>query len=216
MRARSVIDVGCGIGTWLQAFAKNGVERLQGVDGAYVKREQLLIPKKSFLAHDLTQPLPSFAQFDLAMSVEVAEHLPADCAAQFVDSLCALAPAVLFSAAVPFQGGDDHINEQWPEYWAALFARRDYVVYDCIRPLVWNNADVAYYYAQNIFVYVKRSAIADYLALNAHQPATGPLARIHPRRWLEANDAKRQRLPPLLRALPYSVSNAIKRRIGFR
>jgi SAM-dependent methyltransferase len=209
-QARSVIDVGCGIGTWLQAFRKLGIEQLQGVDGDYVNRSQLLIPSANFKPHDLKAPLKMNAHFDLAMSVEVAEHLPASCAAQFVASLCGLAPVVMFSGAAPFQGGDDHINEQWPEYWVDLFKSQGFVAYDCIRPLIWNDPNVAYYYAQNIIVFVRSGAIEHYPAIKALTPASGPLARIHPRRWLEAHDPKRQRLPPLLRALPHSLSNAVK------
>jgi hypothetical protein len=85
------------------------------VDGAYVQPALLAIPQEQFLAHDLTLPLHAGRTFDLALSLELAEHLPPECAGVLVDSLARLAPAVVFSAAVPFQGGVGHVNERWPE-----------------------------------------------------------------------------------------------------
>jgi hypothetical protein len=183
------------------------------VDGEYVDHSQLLIDRETFHGHDLAQPLRLDQTFDLAVSVEVAEHIVGEKAQVFIDSLVGLAPLVLFSAAIPHQGGDNHVNEQWPEYWVERFAFRNYVAYDCIRPLVWDDPTVAYYYAQNMFVFVKHDRANDYSALRSLMPAAGALSRVHPRRWLQANDPRRQRLPPLIRALPYSVSNAVGLRI---
>ena len=116
IRPKKVVDVGCGLGTWLSVFAEAGITDYLGVDGSYVPADMLLIPRDRFLAHDLTQPLQLPDRYDLAVSLEVAEHLPASCAEAFVESLTNLAPVVFFSAAVPFQGGTTHVNEQWPEY----------------------------------------------------------------------------------------------------
>jgi SAM-dependent methyltransferase len=214
LRPSSVVDVGCGVGTWLQVFSECGIADIQGIDGAYVNVQQLCIEAGKFKAHDLRKPLSMSRQYDLATSVEVAEHLPAPSAEQFVSSLCGLAPAVMFSAAIPFQGGDDHINEQWPEYWAALFASRGYVAYDVLRPLLWNNPSVAYYYAQNLLLFVRADAVESYAGLRGLRPCDGPLARVHPRRWLQAHDPRRQRVPPLLRALPFALSRAVSLRAG--
>ena len=212
-QARSVVDVGCGIGTWLQAFRRLGIGNAVGIDGNYVDRQQLLIPPDTFRPHDLNTPIRLETEFDLALSVEVAEHLSASRAGQFVESLCALAPVVAFSAAIPYQGGNDHVNEQWPGYWAALFAKCGYAAYDCLRPQLWNIPEVAYYYAQNMLLFVRKDRVASYPALGGLSETQEPLAMVHPRRWLEANDPKRQRLPPLLHALPHSLSNAVKRRV---
>jgi SAM-dependent methyltransferase len=209
----SVIDVGCGVGTWLSVFRELGVAQILGVDGDYVERGQLLIDPDAFLSHNLSEPLRLDRQFDLAVSLEVAEHIPEARSQVFVESLTSLAPLVLFSAAIPFQGGDDHVNEQWPDYWVARFAERNFVAYDCIRALVWDDPSVAYYYAQNAFMFVRRDMVTRYPTLQSLSPAEGALARVHPRRWLQAHDPRRQRLPPLIRALPHSVSNAMKLRI---
>jgi SAM-dependent methyltransferase len=209
----SVIDIGCGVGTWLSVLRELGVGRTVGVDGSYVDREQLLIDDGSFHSHDLSRPLRLEQGFDMAMSLEVAEHISGSSANTFVESLTKLAPLVLFSAAIPHQGGDNHVNEQWPEYWIERFAQRQFIGYDCIRPLVWDDASVAYYYAQNTFVFVHRDRLSDYPMLANSVPAAGMLARVHPRRWLEANDPRRQPLRPLVRALPHSLCKALGLRV---
>jgi SAM-dependent methyltransferase len=154
LQPRSVVDVGCGIGQWLGEFTARGVEDYLGIDGPHVQAEQLRIPRERFRAHDLSQPLRLERRFELALSLEVAEHLPARQAAGFVDLLTRAAPAVVFSAAVPAQGGFGHVNEQWPWYWKQLFAVRGYVQLDPFRKALWRDPEVACYYQQNLFLYV--------------------------------------------------------------
>jgi SAM-dependent methyltransferase len=152
-----VIDVGCGDGTWLKVLQENGVKEVLGVDGSYIDETTLVIPKDNFISHDLKLPLSIDKKFDLAMSLEVAEHLPEACAESFINSLVSLSDVILFSAAIPYQGGDNHINEQWQDYWAEKFQKRDYIAIDYIRPKVWNNSKVAYWYRQNILLFVHTS-----------------------------------------------------------
>jgi SAM-dependent methyltransferase len=184
---RSVIDVGCGQGAWLAAFREHGVEDVRGVDGDYVDRQRLEVPAEWFESHDLTQPLRLERTFDLVVSLEVAEHLPAERADAFIDSLTRLGPLVLFSAAAPFQGGVHHVNEQWPAYWAARFAARGYLPIDCLRRRLWTNEDVEWWYAQNTFLYAEQSHLESQPSLKAEYEAAGPaaLALVHPRRYLE-------------------------------
>src|SRR4051794_16368213 len=92
VRPQSVVDVGCGNGPWLGVWLELGVDDVIGVDGDYVDRTTLRMPADRFLARDLTQPLRLDRGFDLAMSLEVGEHLPHERAASFVGDLCALAP----------------------------------------------------------------------------------------------------------------------------
>jgi SAM-dependent methyltransferase len=159
LKPRSVVDVGCGVGTWLAEFAKLGISDFIGVDGEYVPLERLQIPAERFLPRDLTQPLDLGRTYDLAMSLEVAEHLPAESAERFVDSLTNAAPIVLFSAAVPGSGGTGHINEQWPRYWRTLFRQRRYLPVDAIRSLIWGNCEVAWWYQQNMLLYCREDAL---------------------------------------------------------
>lgn len=156
----SVVDVGCGIGTWLSVFKKNGVRKIVGIDGSHVDREQLLfhIDEEEFMIRDLIEPLAVKQKFDLVVSLEVAEHLPEKVSDTFVKSLTQLGDHILFSAAIPHQGGDGHINEQWPLYWKTKFNLLDFEVYDCIRPRIWESLDVNWWYKQNIFMAVNRDS----------------------------------------------------------
>lgn len=186
LQPAAVVDVGCGSGAWLAVWRECGVTDVRGVDGAYVKPESLLIPAEQFTAHDLTQPLRLARQFDLVMSLEVAEHLPAEHAARFVQTLTALGPVVLFSAAIPQQGGVGHINEQWPQYWAELFTRFDYVAIDCLRRRCWHDPAVEWFYAQNMVLYAQRAFVAGHAALQREliNQSGPPPALVHPRKYL--------------------------------
>jgi SAM-dependent methyltransferase len=194
VRPRSVVDVGCGLGTWLAVFLENGIADVVGVDGDYVDRARLEIPPESFLPRDLSRALHLDRTFDLAVSLEVAEHLPAECAATFVDSLTTLSPFVVFSAAIPFQGGTNHVNEQWPDYWAALFEERGFAPVDCIRREVWSNEAVEWWYAQNILLFVdeRRLAVPPDAGMPFQRTPRGELALVHPRQYLWQVDSARE------------------------
>jgi len=146
IKPRSVVDVGCGQGWWGAAFADLGAE-VVGVDGDYVTD-----PVVDLRHHDLTAPLPDLGTFDLAVCLEVAEHLPAPVAGQLIDDLCRLAPFVLFSAAIPKQGGVGHLNEQWPAYWVDHFHRNGFECSGDLRWEIWQNPDVEPWYCQNLIL----------------------------------------------------------------
>jgi 2-polyprenyl-3-methyl-5-hydroxy-6-metoxy-1,4-benzoquinol methylase len=110
---KSVIDIGCGPGAWLSILNDYCIKDVLGVD-YHLDKRLLQIPESQYLVHDLTMPFRIDRKFDLVISLEVAEHLPIECAETFIDSLVKLGPVILFSAAIPFQGGGSHINEQWP------------------------------------------------------------------------------------------------------
>src|SRR5262249_47548981 len=112
--ARSVVDVGCGDGTWLAAFRRHGAREILGIDGATLRPDDLAIPPEDFVVKDLAAPFTVDRTFDLAVSLEVGEHLPDSAAPGLVASIARLAPIVVFSAAVPHQTGHRHVNERWP------------------------------------------------------------------------------------------------------
>ncbi|MGC3946009.1 MAG: methyltransferase domain-containing protein [Chryseolinea sp.] len=158
---RSVIDVGCGTGTWLKVFADNGITDCVGIDGDYVDRSKLKIPIESFRAQDLRTSWSIGRKFDLAVCLEVAEHLPEQNSTMLVDALTRHADVILFSAAIPGQGGQNHINEQWPQYWERKFNEKGFYFHDVIRPLIWHNTRVDWWYRQNMFL-VRRGERAAY------------------------------------------------------
>jgi tetratricopeptide (TPR) repeat protein len=188
----SVIDIGCGVGTWLSVYRKHGVAEMQGVDGDYVDRNLLMIDAGDFRAHDLSAPFVSAKRYDLVQSLEVAEHIDPDHAQRFVTGLTALGDAILFSAAVPCQLGVGHVNEQYVDYWIELFSGQDYVPVDAFRPAVWNHEDVEICYRQNLLLFVHSSSIAGNQKLMDAQAHTRreQLSLIHP----ELYQARIQRL----------------------
>jgi SAM-dependent methyltransferase len=206
--ATSVCDLGCGRGTWLKAFMENGVEDVLGIDGDYVDRTKLAVPADRFHAHDLSCPLEAPRRFDLAVSLEVAEHLPHSVAESFVGALVALAPVVLFSAATPLQGGVGHVNEQWQEYWASIFARHRYQWIDCIRPRIWTDSSVASWYRQNTLLYASAEAISGNPQLQRERDmsANCVLSMAHPEQVVFG-------FRRILSLLPGSLMKALKRRV---
>jgi SAM-dependent methyltransferase len=221
-RPRSVIDFGCGLGAWLAVARAHGVPDICGVDGAWVSPAELEIPAASFVAWDLTKPFKPDRRFDLAVCVEVAEHLPRQSAKALVSSLVAAAPVVLFSAAIPGQGGVEHFNEQWPDYWATLFRAFDFVPIDCFRPALWLDERVEASYRQNLLLYVERALLPKL----GDQARTGPLSDdpmplVHPRVFELAVSHARAQLPghdgvALRSVLPFTArvgQAAIRRRV---
>lgn len=220
----SVIDVGCGVGGWLRVFQEHGVGTIAGVDGDWVDEEMLQIPRTAFHRADLSRPFHVAGRFDVALSLEVAEHLPPESAAGFVASLTALAPIVVFSAAIPFQGGVEHKNEQWPEYWAALFANHGYVAVDCLRRRVWQNENARFWYAQNMMMFVREDqlgALRDPETRQGHR-AGSMLSIVHPKQYLQIAALYQQTLQRadqlpishLLRALPRALLRSVTRRMS--
>jgi SAM-dependent methyltransferase len=183
---RSILDVGCGRGAWVLAAMELGVEDAYGVDGTYIDPDTLLIPRSHFQTADLSRPFEVPRQYDLALCLEVAEHLPKRAAASLVNSLTAASPAVLFSAAIPGQTGTHPINEQFPEFWYRLFSERDFVAVDAVRPRIAWDARVEPWYAQNILLYVSRDWLEAEAPLRDYQPIRDPdrlLPWIHSEIW---------------------------------
>ncbi len=153
---KSVLDIGCAQGTWLNCWAAHGVTDIQGVDGDYVDRYKLAIPVGSFQAQDLNEPVDLGRTFDLACSFEVAEHVRAENAERFVESLTRHASLVLFSAAPPGQGGENHVNEQPYDYWRRFFRKKGYSAFDCIRSEIVHFKQIPYWYRYNMLLFVHR------------------------------------------------------------
>ncbi len=152
----SLLDVGCGLGNWAAVAKKMGVPKIMGIDGYYVNKSLLKINQEEFLAIDLKESFDLKHQFDLVICLEVAEHLPVDSSEVFVKSLVNHSEVILFSAAIPGQGGQFHINEQWPSYWQELFEKNGFEMIDFFRNKIWNNSQIDPWYRQNLFLVVKK------------------------------------------------------------
>jgi SAM-dependent methyltransferase len=155
IKPNSVVDFGCGVGTWLATGKRLGAERCLGLEGAWVKTQSLAAADLEVRDTDLEQTVSLNERFDLAISLEVAEHLAPQRSDSFVADLCKASDVVLFSAATPGQDGDGHQNEQWPSYWAERFIRLGYMPLDIIRPIIQLDQTIQPWYRTNVILYAR-------------------------------------------------------------
>ena len=157
----TVIDVGCGEGTWLEVWQKAGAV-VAGIDSP-IDAANLKINPKCVIEADLeNEHINCEDKFALAMSLEVGNRLSAGRADSFVHELTALSDVVMFSSAVPGQDGASQVNARWQSYWAGKFSAEGYVAIDCLRPFLWESKGVIVYYAQNILLYVREAALVSF------------------------------------------------------
>jgi len=178
------VDVGCGNGAWLSVFKKNGYQ-VFGIDGNAIDDSKRLINKEEYQRFDLEKSISLNKKFDLCMSLEVAEHLSPARASSFVQDLTSLGDIVLFSAAIEKQGGQHHINCQWQAYWADKFDKENYECIDIVRPIIWNNKDVEWWYKQNMLLYVHRQRHQELIkTLRSKIESKLPLDVVHPETYI--------------------------------
>jgi hypothetical protein len=208
---QTAVDVGCGCGAWLHVLHECGVTEIAGYDGDYVDRSMLLIDPKYFTPVDLCGEFAAGRNFDLAISLEVAEHLPSPFSEALVRQLVAIAPMVLFSAAIPGQPGNYHVSEQWQDYWRSLFRSFSYHPVDLVRPMVWGNPNVEYWYQQNVILYCNEDTLRNRPQLR-RVPDNVSLNLVHP----DLYKLKLWQLDPslkeALKMLPRLASLAVSRR----
>lgn len=185
---QSVVDFGCGRGAWLRVFQECEVETVLGLDGPHVDPGHLLIAPEVFRAVDLSRPITTPDRYDLALCLEVGEHLPKRACRSLVSSITSAAPVVLFSAAIPGQGGTHHVNEQWSAFWDALFADHDFQKMDPIRREIWFDKRVKWYYRQNIVMYAATRVVEQSQTLLAETAA----ARDSSTEWVHVRVLNRQ------------------------
>lgn len=155
---KSIVDFGCGMGNFLAKGKKiMGPEgKILGLDGEYVERNLLQIDAVTeFMAVDLTQKINLPGKFDMAISLEVGEHLEEQYADQFIENIVNASDIILFSAALPGQYGVHHVNEQYISYWINKFEKYDYTCHDIIRPQIWWDKEIDLDYRQNTVVFTK-------------------------------------------------------------
>jgi SAM-dependent methyltransferase len=154
----SVVDVGCGNGSWLRVFLDHGINNICGYDISDLEQEAYLVNKK-FIKTNNNFTSIDFSikgKYDLLICLEVVEHLPRKISKNFIKKISNVSPLILFSAAIPGQKGTGHVNEQVPSYWRRLFNDNDFVEIDFLKPLLWKNAKIAWWYRQNITMYISK------------------------------------------------------------
>lgn len=156
-KPESVVDIGCGVGNFLREFKKNGVKEILGVDGAWADLEEIErnIGKSDFIDFNLESVFKPTRKYDLATSFEVAEHIDEVYANNFVETLTNSSDNIVFSAAIPRQGGQNHLNEQWNEYWIEKFDKKGFKCIDFLKPYFWNNKNIFWWYKQNILFFTR-------------------------------------------------------------
>ncbi|HMP90757.1 MAG TPA: methyltransferase domain-containing protein [Kiritimatiellia bacterium] len=175
----TVLDIGCGTCDWLNAFQAHG-SSVTGVDGPYADIIAVKMDPSRVILHNLETPLDLQTTFDLVVSLEVAEHIHPLSAKTFIDSVTRHGKIILFSAAIPLQGGQNHLNEQWPGFWRRLFKENGYYYCDIIRPKFWDDQRVDVFYRQNMFLVCENS-------LRDRYPETNTILNIvHPESYLRA------------------------------
>ena len=122
LKPRSVIDIGCSSGIYLVPFREAGC-RILGVDGAPGVGGQI---PGAFAVHDLRTADFHWSGYDLALCIEVGEHVPMQFADNVVNACCMASKTVFFCAARVGQGGEGHINCQPQSYWKEKFTERGY------------------------------------------------------------------------------------------
>lgn len=178
-KTRRVCDVGCGTGNWLSVFKKNGWG-VMGFDGTPYS-DELCIEKKEFQQCDLHEKIDFSDKFDLVLCLEVAEHIAESHSDQLIDRLTKYSDIILFSAAIPFQMGQGHLNEQYPSYWISKFEKKGYKVCDCIREEIWDMQNVRHFYKQNMLLFVKDCP--EYLSFINKYSKKKTLDLVHPETW---------------------------------
>ena len=189
VKPTSLLDVGCGVGTWLAAADRLGVADLLGIEGPWVKDATLQTDRSRIVVHDLEQGFDLERKFDLVASIEVAEHLSPAAANQFVASLVRHGELVLFSAAIPGQGGTGHLNEQFPDYWAVRFLEHGYRPIDFVRRALWTDRSVQVWLRQNVIPFASPRFLVEHAWAREIADGSGPLSIVHP----ELYDAYRRR-----------------------
>lgn len=184
VRPSSLLDVGCGTGEWLAAARELGVADLRGIEGTWLDKSKLSVDPSLVETRDLEAGLDLSRQFDLVLCIEVAEHLAQQSADRLVESLVRHGDLVLFSAAIPFQRGHHHVNEQFPDYWAELFAGYQFHALDFLRPRIWKDASVIWWLRQNLLLFAHDRALQVNPKLAAERDVQRVLSVVHPSVYL--------------------------------
>lgn len=160
LQMKSIKDIGCGSGIWLKKFNEIGqFQQILGFDliGAIEKDARSFDEKITFEAIDFENVVENiFPKTDLSLFLEVAEHLTENTAKKIIKFICETSNMVIFSAAIPGQGGYNHINEQLMSYWVKQIEINQFVVFDIFRKEMSKYKNLPFYYRNNIVLAISR------------------------------------------------------------
>ena len=170
---KTLLDVGTGSGAWAWTAKNHGIKSL-GIDGGYVPLKSRLLEPEEFIEEDLSaqwfEKIEAYGLFDITLCLEVAEHIPSTKAQHFIAQLIKTSNVIVFSAAIPYQGGTHHVNENWIKFWDSHFEQHDFIRLDLFRSKFWNSGEINFWYRQNLFLYVKKSLSERYIKYEVKLP----------------------------------------------
>lgn len=190
----SLLDVGCGLGIWLKAASEMGINDVLGLEGPWIKDANLAVAPELIKECDLEKPFSLGRRFDVIVCSEVAEHLSETSSADFINSLVSHSDYILFSAAVPYQGGHHHVNEQFLHYWVAHFARHEFAVVDVFRPKIWDDSKILWWLRQNLVLFVRQTTAERNPSLRQELKVNRPISVVHPAVYYERVTSRTKKL----------------------
>ncbi len=150
----SFADLGGGMGSWSKALELKGISNFNLIDHPLTPVENILIENKSnFTPVDLELDLPVYEHYDLVICTEVFEHFSEKRALELLEWINASTDFILFSAAIPRQGGLGHVNLQRHAYWHEKFSNLGFSFFDGFKPEIISNQGIKYWFRQNLFLY---------------------------------------------------------------
>jgi hypothetical protein len=169
---------------------KSVVEKILGVDGTWADQSKIdkNIALENFLTVNLEDIFNPDSRFDLAISLEVAEHIDEKYADNFVKTLTNCSDNIVFSAAIPLQGGQNHVNEQWNDYWIEKFSKHGYFCLDVIKPFFWDTKEIFRWYKQNVLFFTNNPESINFESKNVLQNVIHP--EMFSRKTQELNEFK--------------------------
>jgi SAM-dependent methyltransferase len=154
----SVKDIGCGSGIWIKKFHEaKKLKRAIGFDlaEALIPNKKVLRSEIEFFPVDFENVEENiFPKTDLSIFLEVAEHLSEGTAKKIIKFICKTSDLVIFSAAIPGQGGYNHMNEHSMQYWVQLLEANKFIVFDLFRSELNKFKRLPFYYRNNIILAV--------------------------------------------------------------
>jgi cyclopropane fatty-acyl-phospholipid synthase-like methyltransferase len=147
----SVVDFGCGIGSYLESCYNKGIKNIAGYDigGEYAQKytPDFLYPFIEYC--DCTKPIKTQQKYECVISFETIEHIEPSGTNVFIENLVNATDfdkgRILFTGAPPEQEGCGHINCRDKQEWIEIFAEQDFTVDQHLTELVkdaWTGLNV--------------------------------------------------------------------------